>query len=90
MSSPILGIDLGTTHSLVGVVDSGFPILLADAEGQLGRLLAQRELGQHQQAAAGVATGAVRTTALIGSMQMHILYRVACLRHAAIPGLRVG
>ena len=29
----ILGIDLGTTHSLVGVVDSGFPILLADAEG---------------------------------------------------------
>ena len=32
-SSPILGIDLGTTHSLVGVIDSGFPILLADAEG---------------------------------------------------------
>ena len=33
-SSPILGIDLGTTHSLVGVVDSGFPILLADKQGQ--------------------------------------------------------
>ncbi len=35
MTSPdlILGIDLGTTNSLVGVVDSGFPILLADAEG---------------------------------------------------------
>lgn len=33
MTSPILGIDLGTTHSLVGVVDSGFPILLADAGG---------------------------------------------------------
>lgn len=30
----IIGIDLGTTHSLVGVVDSGFPIVLADAEGQ--------------------------------------------------------
>lgn len=30
----ILGIDLGTTNSLVGTVDSGFPILLADAEGQ--------------------------------------------------------
>ena len=28
--APILGIDLGTTNSLVGVVDSGFPILLAD------------------------------------------------------------
>ncbi len=32
-STPILGIDLGTTNSLVGVVDSGFPILLADADG---------------------------------------------------------
>jgi molecular chaperone DnaK len=29
----ILGIDLGTTNSLVGVVDSGFPILLADTDG---------------------------------------------------------
>lgn len=32
--SLILGIDLGTTNSLVGVVDSGFPILLADEDGQ--------------------------------------------------------
>ncbi|MEZ5302151.1 MAG: Hsp70 family protein [Verrucomicrobiales bacterium] len=30
----IVGIDLGTTNSLIGVVDSGFPILLADEEGQ--------------------------------------------------------
>ncbi len=30
----ILGIDLGTTNSLVGTVDSGFPILLANQEGQ--------------------------------------------------------
>lgn len=29
----IIGIDLGTTNSLVGVVDSGFPIILADAQG---------------------------------------------------------
>ena len=29
----IIGIDLGTTHSAVGVVDSGFPILLADEDG---------------------------------------------------------
>lgn len=34
MSDFILGIDLGTTNSLVGVVDSGFPILLADATGE--------------------------------------------------------
>ncbi len=34
MSEMILGIDLGTTNSAVGVVDSGFPILLANAEGR--------------------------------------------------------
>lgn len=34
MSDLILGIDLGTTHSAVGVVDSGFPILLADEDGR--------------------------------------------------------
>jgi molecular chaperone DnaK len=29
----IVGIDLGTTNSLIGVMDSGFPILIADANG---------------------------------------------------------
>jgi molecular chaperone DnaK len=29
----IVGIDLGTTNSLIGVMDSGFPILLADTNG---------------------------------------------------------
>jgi molecular chaperone DnaK len=33
-SDLILGIDLGTTNSAVGAVESGFPILLADAEGK--------------------------------------------------------
>jgi molecular chaperone DnaK len=32
--SKIVGIDLGTTNSLIGVMESGFPILLADAEGR--------------------------------------------------------
>lgn len=32
-SSPIVGIDLGTTHSLIGVYDAGFPLLFADQEG---------------------------------------------------------
>jgi molecular chaperone DnaK len=31
---PIVGIDLGTTNSLIGVMDSGFPILIADANGE--------------------------------------------------------
>ena len=30
----IIGIDLGTTNSLVGVVDSGFPLILADEDGE--------------------------------------------------------
>ncbi|MBV9010175.1 MAG: Hsp70 family protein [Verrucomicrobia bacterium] len=32
--SDIVGIDLGTTNSLIGVVESGFPILLADDNGE--------------------------------------------------------
>jgi len=31
--SDIVGIDLGTTNSLIGVMEAGFPILLADREG---------------------------------------------------------
>lgn len=34
MNDPIVGIDLGTTNSAIGVVDSGFPLLLADEEGK--------------------------------------------------------
>ena len=33
MSDDIVGIDLGTTNSLIGVMEAGFPILLADANG---------------------------------------------------------
>ncbi|MHA3773481.1 molecular chaperone DnaK [Verrucomicrobiota bacterium sgz303538] len=32
--SLIVGIDLGTTNSLIGVMEAGFPILLADADGE--------------------------------------------------------
>ncbi|MEO6871413.1 MAG: Hsp70 family protein [Chthoniobacterales bacterium] len=33
MKDEIVGIDLGTTNSLIGVMEAGFPILLADANG---------------------------------------------------------
>ena len=29
----IAGIDLGTTNSLIGVMDAGFPVLIADKDG---------------------------------------------------------
>src|SRR5260221_12528932 len=32
--SKIVGIDLGTTNSLVATVDSGIPLVIADAHGQ--------------------------------------------------------
>jgi molecular chaperone DnaK len=34
MSSLIVGIDLGTTNSLIGAMDAGFPVLIADADGE--------------------------------------------------------
>lgn len=34
MAEDIIGIDLGTTNSAVGIVESGFPILLANAAGE--------------------------------------------------------
>jgi molecular chaperone DnaK len=33
VNNDIVGIDLGTTNSLIGVMEAGFPILLADADG---------------------------------------------------------
>ena len=32
--SKIVGIDLGTTNSLVATVDSGIPLVIADSEGR--------------------------------------------------------
>ena len=34
MADPVIGIDLGTTYSAVGIVEAGFPILLADEGGE--------------------------------------------------------
>jgi molecular chaperone DnaK len=34
MNSTIVGIDLGTTNSLIGAMDSGFPVLFADQAGR--------------------------------------------------------
>lgn len=34
VTEPVLGIDLGTTNSLAGLVDTGFPVLIPDGNGQ--------------------------------------------------------
>jgi len=34
MDDPVIGIDLGTTNSAVGVVEAGFPLLLANEDGE--------------------------------------------------------
>src|SRR5581483_609121 len=34
LMSDIVGIDLGTTNSLIGAMEAGFPLLLADADGE--------------------------------------------------------
>ena len=33
----IVGIDLGTTNSLIGAMDAGFPVLIADTENHIIR-----------------------------------------------------
>lgn len=34
MEDPLVGIDLGTTNSAIGLVEAGFPVLLANEEGE--------------------------------------------------------
>ncbi|MBM3857849.1 MAG: molecular chaperone DnaK [Verrucomicrobia bacterium] len=47
-SSLIVGIDLGTTNSLIGIYDAGFPTLLADDEGSrlTPSIVSYRDKGQ--------------------------------------------
>jgi molecular chaperone DnaK (HSP70) len=42
MDDLIVGIDLGTTNSWIGAMDSGFPVLLADENG--GVAMAGRDI----------------------------------------------
>jgi molecular chaperone DnaK len=62
VNSPILGIDLGTTNSLVGVFEAGFPGLLADASGH--RLLPSAVFWPEEEGAVLVGHAALRQRAL--------------------------
>ena len=67
----IAGIDLGTTNSLIGVYESGFPLLLADSEGSRltpsvvhygadGRILTGREARRMQALHPGSTVSSVK------------------------------
>ena len=58
--SKIVGIDLGTTNSLVGVMDAGFPVLIADAEGRRLTPSIVHFPGEGQPPLVGVAAKRVR------------------------------
>jgi molecular chaperone DnaK len=58
--SKIVGIDLGTTNSLVGVMDAGFPVLVADAEGRRLTPSVVHFPGANQTPLVGIAARRVR------------------------------
>jgi molecular chaperone DnaK len=59
--SKIVGIDLGTTNSLVATVDSGIPLVIADGEGRRLTPSVVHIPGAGQPAIAGLAASRVRT-----------------------------
>lgn len=82
MSEVIIGIDLGTTNSAVGVVDSGFPILLANEEGKRitpsavwfaedgSALVGERALRQRGVDGAEVVTSVKRLMGKLGAAEL--------------------
>jgi molecular chaperone DnaK len=58
--SKIAGIDLGTTNSLIGVMDAGFPVLIADAEGRRLTPSVVHFPGERQTPLVGLAAKRVR------------------------------
>jgi molecular chaperone DnaK len=67
----ICGIDLGTTNSVIGVVEAGFPILLADAEGQrlTPSVVYWPENGEPVVGAAALRQRTVRPTRVVTSVK---------------------
>src|ERR1700753_3129843 len=58
--SKIVGIDLGTTNSLVATVDSGIPLVIADAEGRRLTPSVVHFASAEAEPVAGVAANRVR------------------------------
>ncbi len=67
----VVGIDLGTTHSLVSVVDSGFPIVLADGDGRriLPSVVSYQDSGDVLVGSAALRNRVVAPEQTIGSVK---------------------
>ena len=87
MHQDIVGIDLGTTNSLIGIMDSGFAILLADADG--ARLTPSvvyfPEVGEPSVGAAARRMRAVEPAATIASVKRLIGLRGEDVAQEELP-----
>ncbi|MFL6530040.1 MAG: Hsp70 family protein [Chthoniobacterales bacterium] len=72
--SDIVGIDLGTTNSLIGVMEAGFPLLLADADGQrlMPSVVYFRESAEPRVGRTAARMRAVRPHETISSIKRHM------------------
>jgi len=78
----IIGIDLGTTNSLVGVVDTGFPVLIPGADGK--KLLPSAVSFNPEGGAALVGAEALRARLVQPSRTVVSIKRFMGRRHAAL------
>ena len=85
--SDIVGIDLGTTNSLIGVMESGFPILLADENGQrlVPSVVHFPEMGEPV-----VGRAAVRARVLAPRQTIYSVKRLMGVRIEQVPDENVS
>ena len=73
--SKIVGIDLGTTNSLVATVDSGIPFVIADAEGRRLTPSVVHWPGQNAEPVIGHAANRVRLAKPAETVYSYLLSR---------------
>ncbi len=81
----IIGIDLGTTNSAVGVIDTGFPVLIPDAEGRRLTPSVVAYAGGDDSAEVLVGTAALRSRTTNSESTIYSAKRLIGRRYAEIP-----
>src|SRR5207248_2327674 len=86
MNDDIVGIDLGTTNSLIGIMEAGFPILLADENGErlTPSVVHFPEAGEPM-----VGRAALRARALAPRTTVYSIKRLMGMRSDEIKTLKV-